>query len=622
MEAPTKRRRQVYIFIILSILLAVFCTISLAQAHSGETLLLTWQEDQDLPELHLTAGETIKGWKKNNIVYFFIPSYVAADKLSLDTNLRFESANTPIHTQSALQYDSIQELLLYDHRENTPNTINICFKHSENLHTVYIHLSGSINSITKDTFTEADIRVVNPKGDIEYNESDNFIKGRGNSTWDLEKKPYYIKLKKKAGLCGMEPDRKWLLLANSLEATKLTNKLFFDFSKKSGLPFSTDSEWIDLYINGEYRGNYLLCEKIDVGTNRVDIANLEQENETIFNTLEPYSEGSVKGYLTDQPALPANITGGYIIEKDVTIDDSPCGFVTDCNNCFVVTSPDNASFEEVSYISSCFQNIEHLLSQQDTRILQYIDSDSFARRFLIEEIALNSDAFITSCYFYKERNDDKIYAGPVWDFDSILGESDSVDQKELGNIWLNYDETTIFSQSTNRATTAALDWDEQLYEIPEYRDYVRETYLKLLPQLETLLYEQIDSYANHIRQSVTLDSIRWDYAQNQAGHYSSFDNNVRYMKFFLAKRINFMNRQFGLETYQYEDTMGDLHKITCLTENGKIDFSVKDGSFLKTSDLPPYNRTKYAGWYYEWDLTPVSEYLPIYEDITLYLNNL
>ena len=176
------------------------------------------------------------------------------------------------------------------------------------------------------------------------------------------------------------------------------------------------------------------------------------------------------------------------------------------------------------------------------------------------------------------------------------------------------------SSDLNRDSGAALDWDKQLYSLTEYQDIVKDVYLDLLPQFESLLHEQIDIYANHIRQSVALDSIRWNYAENQAGHYSSFDNNIRYIKFFLAKRISFLNRQFGLESFQYEDTLGNIHVVTCVAENETIEISVKDGTFLKIEELPDYNKEKYSGWIYEWDLAPVSEYLPVYEDITLRLS--
>lgn len=613
MKEAKRKGWRLFTFVIFS-LTAFYLYLGFSQ---DNTLSLTRHESGNLLELHLTAGETIKGWEKEEIVYFFIPSYVTADEIVLDDGLKWTNTNS---TEAALEYDAVQEILLDGPDNDTPAIKKICFKQSANLHTIFMDLkTDSLDSITKDDFIETDIRVVTPNGEISYDEPGNFVKGRGNSTWELEKKPYFLKLAKKTGLCGMEPDKKWLLLANAYESTKIANKLFYDFSKDAGLHYAADSEWADLYINGEYRGNYLVCEKIDVGSNRIDIDNLEKENDQIGEAYDIYVTPSARGYLTDRPDFPPDISGGYVIEKDVTIEDSPCGFMTDAENCFVVTSPDNASLTEVFYIQSYFQNIENLLNRQDARVLQYIDADSFARRFLIEETALNSDAFITSCYFYKKRNDEKIYAGPIWDFDSVLGESDTVDHEDMGNVWLNYDETTVLAMDKNRATTAVLSWDEQLYELPEYRAILKNTYMEILPQLEILLNERIDLYADRVRQSVALDSIRWNYAEVEAGHYSSFDNNIRYMKFFLAKRIHFLNRRFGLEEYLYENNSGDTHNITCVIGEHESIISMEDGSFLNPDLLPPYDQEKYTGWFYAWDHTPLSEYLPVYEDMTLYL---
>lgn len=615
MKISKKRGWQLCTIALLFLILIAFYLYSFSPGN--DTPSLTRGRGENLLELHLPSEEIIKGWEKEDIVYFFVPSYVTADRLTLESGLKWAHTDS---TETPLQYDAVQELLLGNPENDTLTVKKICFKQSANLHTIFMDLkTDSLDSITKDTFVETYVRVITPNGDVSYDEPGNFVKGRGNSTWELEKKPYFLKLAKKSGLCGMEPDKKWLLIANAGEATKIANKLFYDFSKSAGLQFSTDSEWADLYINGEYRGNYLVCEKIDIGTNRVDIDDLEKENELIYKAYEPYAEESIRGYLTN-PADPLpDISGGYIIEKDVTIADSPCGFMTDEGNCFVVTSPDNAPLAEVFYIQSYFQNIEYLLDLQDARVLQYIDADSFAKRFLIEETALNSDAFITSCYFYKKRGDEKIYAGPIWDFDSVLGESDSVDHEEQGNVWLNYDETTVLAMSKNRATSAVLSWDKQLYELPEYRNILRETYIELLPQLETLLYERIDLCADQVRQSVSLDSIRWNYAANEAGHYASFDDNIRYMKFFLAKRINFLNRRFGLDEVLYENASNATHNITCVIDAQEIIITVQDGSFITPDSLPAYDQEKYGGWVYGRDHTPLSQYLPVYEDMTLYL---
>ncbi len=579
---------------------------------------LQLSDNSTLPRLQLPEGEQIKGWEKEGIIYYFIPSYVTSNSLSLGTGLKWAKTEVP---QTTLQYDIVRDIRLCSKDGSVQLSKKICFKHSANLYTIYMDLKGNaIDSITKDAFTETEITVVSPNGNVDYQASDGLVKGRGNSTWSLEKKPYYLKLSEKTGLCGMEPEKKWILLANAYEATKLSNKILFDFSKAAKLHYSIDSEWADLYINGEYRGNYLVCEKIDVNEYIIDIADLEEENQKVYETCEPYTDEFQKGYTTDES--PANISGGYIIEKDTTIADSPCGFVTDQNKSFVITSPDNASLEEVAYIRDCFQNIENLLIRQDESLMQYIDADSFAGRYLIEELALNSDAFITSCYYYKERNNDKIYAGPVWDYDSVLGESDTVDYDAWENVWLNYDETTVLSMDEYLSTDAVLGWEENFQKIPAYRDTVEKIYKEMQPQLEALLYEQIDAGAARVRQSVTLDSVRWNYAENHAGHYSSFDNNIRYMKFFLAKRINFLNRRFDMEEFTYTDSIDTSHEITFAAESGPVKMSVSDGSFLTTDKLPAYDREKYSGWIYEWDHTPVSEFLPVYENMTLYLEPL
>lgn len=613
MDTRTKRRWQLGCLAFLTLLL-VLCIYPQYQNNASATLLLP--ENSDLPNLRLPKGEIITGWEKEDTLYFFLPSYVSLDRLSLGRGLKW--ADTCDNT---LRYDITRTVFLRPNGGAAEISKKICFKHSSNVYTIFMDLKGNTpDAITKDGFIETEITVFSPDGNTNCHAASGLVKGRGNSTWELDKKPYYLKLSEKAGLCGLDPGKNWILLANAYEATKLSNKLLYDFSKAAGLHYSVDSEWADLYINGEYRGNYLVCEKIEVRSQVVDIANLEKENEKVYQSCEPFVEEYQRGFLTDQS--PSNITGGYLLEKDTTIADSPCGFITDGDKCFVIKSPNNASLEEVSYIRSCFQNIEDLMREQDERLLQHIDADSFARRYLIEEIALNSDAFITSCFYYKERNNDKIYAGPVWDYDAVLGESNTIDYEELGNVWLNYDETTVLSMGDYRSTIAVLNWEADFQSIPAYMDVVKQAYKDMQPQLEDLLYHRIDAAAAHVKQAVALDSFRWNYAESHAGHYTSFDNNIRYMKFYLAKRMNFLNRKFGMEELVYEDTADTLHEITCITESGEIEFSVMEGALLHTDDLPEYDTEKYAGWIYEWDRTPVSEYLPIYEDMTLLLDPL
>lgn len=103
------------------------------------------------------------------------------------------------------------------------------------------------------------------------------IKGRGNSTWgNGVKKPYQISLSSKADLIGTDaPAKKWILLANSADATLLHSSVAFNLAAELGLA-TVDVRPIDLYYDGEYRGSYLLAEKIEIKPGRVDIFDLEE----------------------------------------------------------------------------------------------------------------------------------------------------------------------------------------------------------------------------------------------------------------------------------------------------------------------------------------------------------
>lgn len=603
--------KRFFKMITLVVLIFILIFYGFGKIYTKETVHMELTEQDSLIYLKIQNGTRIKGWDKDDIIYFFMPSYVEAKRIIMKDNRHYSVSNN-----NQIRYNEIQKLLKYDEQGNIIGTKDICFKHSANIYTMYIDLEEDITSIVKEDFVQAKLSVINPQGDIEYGRAGTQIKGRGNSTWSLDKKPYYIKFPKKVPLCGMDPSKKWLLIANGYEGTKILNKMLYEFASEIGLDYCSESEWVDLYINGEYRGNYLLCEKIEVDENRVNITNLEKENEILYgrNECEYYTDDYIKGFLTN--VNPDNITGGYIIEKDFYAywADEMCGFQTINENYFSITSPDNASVEEVKYIRDVFENIDYLLEMGSDEVLQYIDMESFVRRFLFEEIVLNSDAYITSCYYYKKQDDDKIYAGPVWDCDGTLGESNGD--------WLNYDQRTVLNMEDYRGSGAALGWEPLLYEIEEYRDCMQNAYADILPKAQNLIDIGIDEYIQTVGQSVEMDSIRWDYGADTAGHYKSLDNNIRFIKFFLVQRINFINRRFGMAELVYDFTNGSTHTITCIGENETISWVVEDGEFLHYEDLPMVDENKYSGWIYERDKQQVSSSLPVYEDIVLELEEL
>lgn len=268
------------------------------------------------------------------------------------------------------------------------------------------------------------------------------IKARGNSTFAYyDKKAYQIKLGSKADLVGSgEEVKTWVLLANYGDATMMHDKFMKDLAKDMGLQYTANSEWVNLWYDGEYRGVYLVSEKNSVGSTSVDIMDMEALYEEInagygedvtaktgtnaYNQEIKYTEG-----LTD----PADITGGYLIELNHDYIDEVNGFKTRQGVAFNLKSPEWLSREAVKYISEYYQEFEDAVYAVNSNgdytgynettgkyFYDYVDIDSLVKMFIMQEIGLNPDGFKSSLYFNKDSND-IMYVGPIWDQDMTLG---------------------------------------------------------------------------------------------------------------------------------------------------------------------------------------------------------
>ena len=605
-------RNRCKAIVLMSAVVFVCLIVLFSKYNSREYMEIFLDEKNMQIDLILPQDQKIVGWEKDGIIHYFIPTYVNTDLVKINDNVYKFMVNGENVTN--IPYDDLCEITLVDNANTPLVTEQVCFHHSQNLYTMYIDMDEyQLDDINKDEFFSTSIKVVTPEGKLNYYGAEEGIKGRGNSTWRVEKKPYSLKLHQRSSLCNLNPSKSWTLLANIAEGTKLACKLMYDFSGDIGIGYKIDSEWVDLYVNGEYLGNYLLCEKMEIDENRLNITDLQKENDTLYNDseCEHYEDDYLKGYLANKN--PDNITGGYLLEKDISgyYSSELCGFTTDRGDCFTINSPNNASIEEVEYIRGFVQKIDDLIVIADDSCFNYIDMNSFIKRYFVEELAFNSDTYVTSCYFYKMANEDILYAGPIWDYDGTFGESNGA--------YLQYDESVLHQLELTEPQNI-LDWDIRLAKNPEYREMMRQVYFEIYPQILELLNFKIDYYANKIRTSIVLDSIRWDYGNWEAGHYASYDNNIRYMKFFLKQRINMLNEQFGIDEKLVEESNGSYHKLICVYEDQIYEFDIKDGDIFKEADLPPYDNEKYSGWCYQRDELFFCEYLPIFEDVVLLPN--
>ena len=422
------------------------------------------------------------------------------------------------------------------------------------------------------------------------------------------KKPYTITLQEPKALCGLESGKKWNLLALYFEHDKMHSKIIFDMAREMGLAYTSECTWVDLYCNGEYKGLYLLTEAITVAEGRVGIHDLDKDNEELnlgvnLDELELVQNDRCRGY----PISSDNMTGGYLIEKDIDqriSDDQVCFSTTGVNYIFTVKNPKYASLEQVDYIAEFVQKIENLLLQNNPRYKSYIDIASFARQFLIDKIALDTDGMRMSTFYYKEKNVDVLYAGPVWDYDRAMGE-----------IIPNYEEPIEGNPNW------MWEWYMPLYNDEEFYSEMLAAYQDILPYMKKVLYEDIDYYAETIQASVAMDSIlmeRYGYA-NETTSYTDWENYVRYLKFFLANRLNYLTSlwEISYERFLLPESTGEYHEVVFRDENGRLieRRMVLDGECI--SNLPELDVEKYVGWFMNKENKEYSNKIPIYEDIIM-----
>jgi len=240
------------------------------------------------------------------------------------------------------------------------------------------------------------------------------IEIRGRYSASLPQKPYGIETRDLAGnnldtsLLGLPSENDWILLANYNDKTFLRNFLAFEIFSEMG-HYAPRSRYCEVVVNNEYQGIYLLTEKIKVDDNRVNVADLNPDD----------NSGN-------------DLTGGYIFKNDYyTADDNWLSNFSPINKpgaevhfVYYDPEPDELTLQQKNYIKDFVDSFEAALyssgfSDRQTGYRAYLDIRSFVDYFIIGEITRNVDAYKKSRFYYKDKdsNDGLIYSGPVWDFD-------------------------------------------------------------------------------------------------------------------------------------------------------------------------------------------------------------
>lgn len=454
---------------------------------------------------------------------------------------------------------------------NKDGKIRLTVTHTGGLPSIYITTqSGSVRKIheSKEYSEPGSILMLDETGEKVYEGSLSAIRIRGNSTTKYAKKPYQIKLKEGFPLLGTAKDKTYILLANTLDRSEIRNTLALDMARLSGAySFVPSARSVDLYLNNDYKGTYLLTEKVEIDGDRLDITNLEKAMKQMNPGLDfaalrskgikEYNAKSTRLYSKafDIPQEPEDHTGGFLVQSNLEIRYATelSGFVTKRGFTFTMQEPKYTSLTQMKYLSGLFQQIENALFGEkgvdpDTgkHYSQLIDLDSFVNKYVMAEVLDDFDG--QRCYFYKDTDaaDPKVYAGPVWDQDNILGAS--AKQSDPSVIRLANDRSHKYFWFTQ----AARQPDFSAAAGKAYRQIYRPAILALLGREAdpTGTVRSIDEYAAEVRVSANADLLRWPnslrntYSNFNTKSGKDFSAQIAYLKNYLTQRLTALDAFF------------------------------------------------------------------------------
>lgn len=436
----------------------------------------TNEEDLCFYVKHKTGAEKIAVYtSEEGRNYVFLPSYSEMDQVTVSLPYGRTMFIGGIEMKNGGDCGSFLLNQEYAFRIGE-NTGVISFCRSANMPTLYIKTaSGNMEDIYADKEHEevAMITLYSSGGDIAYTDNSCIIKGRGNSTWEMEKKPFRLKLSDEAGLLNMGEDSDWVLLANSSDESNLHNKLVFDMANRVCGEWTPRCEYVDVYLNGQYNGLYLLAEKVESGKNRIDL----------------------------------NIgAGDFLCSVDFSsrfeMLENP--FFTQSGRVIAIYEPKVLSVEAKERIVDLVDRQEQLLlSQEDLTQSQLVDIDSWVCKYLVDEIASNTDSDLSSSYFY--YSDGMFYGGPVWDYDMAFG-----------NTIQNHYPKAFIAKNYVKYSAYNSHYYSALYANDSFRVRMSEIYEKVfLPVLNQMIAQDVQNTADRISSAAEMNRIRWPIQINE-----------------------------------------------------------------------------------------------------------
>lgn len=345
------------------------------------------------------------------------------------------------------------------------------------------------------------------------------VRGRGNSTWsEFEKKPYKLKFSERQDMLGMGEDREWALLSNMMDHSMFRNEIALGIADIMGLSYTSDCQLCHLYWNEEYLGVYLLCETVETGINRINIET-DYDPEEIMISFFLEMGGELDGF----PLFP--------------LEESPRNWDENFAVEILYPGPEVITKHQEEYIDSYMQMVNNAILSKDWQtITDLVDIDSFAGWYLTNEIMLNGDMG-WSMFGYMPKGE-KIYLGPVWDFDQSCGSS------ETGGADVDTWQPDTSSQNV---------WFDTLMEMEEFQAVLAVKWEEKKGELEIFLQAEQEK-AEHLSGDMQANFERWHVLgvngqwrmREEIENLSTYEEHIAFLFDWLERRIYWLDSEISV----------------------------------------------------------------------------
>jgi hypothetical protein len=379
---------------------------------------------------------------------------------------------------------------------------------------------------SKDYYLKAGIKIYDYLNNkfVELKDSTE-IKGRGNSTWELPKKPYRLKTFKSISIGGMPSSKHWALLANFEDKSASRTKLASDLANYLGVIYAPRSIPVELVLNGEHVGAYELIEVVKIDPKRIDITTINTKNDIT--------------------------SGGAIFELNLRRDET-YNFNTNENVPISIKEPDdlNAKTDDISskhfnYLVNILNTAEGVLYSNDFAdtskgYAKYFNVNAAISWYLTEEILKKIDVGEYSVFKYIDtKNKNKITYGPIWDFDLSAGVREG---------------PTGFKVKVENA------WMRRFFEDPSFEKLVKSKWSSSRAGLLTNMISSINQNARKLKASQAVNAAIWESFLRPDD--KSFSDDINYLKAWLYERVQWLDAQWSDTPLLYNAIVQDYAATT------------------------------------------------------------